>query len=135
MEMAHGPPRGERVKLRRAELAATGTIVWTRDNRLGIRFERPIHDQDWLPAKARGQGQVDSTFQRLKAAPNLEPRASERPLPTSARSAEELAGIADMLDALADSLSEDPHVVSRFMDKLQVLDLASQQLRRLSENP
>ena len=134
VEITEGPACGERIKLRRAELTATGVVVWIRGNRAGIRFERPVRVADWLPAGSQGQRKVDQTFQELKNAPRAEPRAEQPPLPMTPRTEAELAGIADMLDALADSLSEDSYVVAKFTEKLQVLDLVSQHLRRKSQN-
>lgn len=132
VEMTDGPRAGETIKLRRSELSATGKVVWANGGKLGIHFVRPIRAEDWLPSNSRDQRNVDSTFQELKKSQQMTASPSGAHLPSSARSGEELAAIADMLDSLADSLSEDPHIVSRFLEKLQVLDLASQHLRRLS---
>ena len=134
VEIAEGPTPGERVKLRRAELSATGTVMWAVGNRVGIRFERPVRVLDWLPAGAQGQQRVDRTFQELKSAPRDAPSPLRSPLPPSPLQAAELAGIADMLDALADALSEDHYVVAKYAEKLQVLDLVSQHLRRITKS-
>src|SRR5688572_338181 len=47
------PSVGERVKLRKGELSATGTVVRREGTQAGILFERPINVLDWLPNKAR----------------------------------------------------------------------------------
>lgn len=39
-----------------------------------------------------------------------------------------------MLDALADRMSADPLIIETYLDKLQVLDIASQKLRRLGRH-
>lgn len=133
------PPVGERVKLRKGDLTATGTIVRREGKQAGIRFERPVNAIDWLPNKARSQLMVDIAFETIKPrfeggppAPNA--CADTDALPSSPATRDELEGIADMLDALADRMSEDPVIVASYLDKLQVLDIASQKLRKVGRN-
>ncbi len=133
VEMTGGPSVGDRVKLRRNELSATGTVVWRMGNRLGMKFERPIVPENWLPATQKRQQQIDATVDQLRASPPQVRNLSQLPLQTSRVRAEELAGIADMLDALADSFSADPDVLARYSNQLQVLDVASQNLRKISQ--
>ena len=129
------PKVGDRVKLRRAELSATGVVVRQEGNKIGLHFERPITVDDWLPAGAKTQQKVDEKFNALKQQqPRPNAHIANPELAHSAVSKEELCGIADMLDALADSLSEDPEIVERYLNKLQVLDIASQNLRRLGKS-
>lgn len=137
------PSVGSRVKLRKGELSAMGTVV-RRDLRLaGIHFERPINPADWLPNKARSQLMLDTVFQTIKPLYEGGPpkenvtanaRAEASALPSSQTSRDELEGIADMLDALADQMSEDPAIIATYLDKLQVLDVASQKLRKVGRN-
>ena len=133
IEPSELPQIGERVKLRRAELAATGVVVRQEGNKIGLQFERPIKVDDWLPAAGtKAQQKVDENFSTLKQhQPGSNAQNANPQLAHSAVSNEELCGIADMLDALADSLSEDPVIVERYLNKLQALDIASQNLRRL----
>ena len=137
------PLLGERVKLRRGSVSATGSVIRREGRQAGILFERPVCPADWLPNKARSQAMVDTTFQSIK--PTFEggplseksaghARAEESALPSSPATRDELEGIADMLDALADQMSEDPVIISSYLDKLQVLDIASQKLRKASRN-
>lgn len=137
------PPVGERVKLRRGELRATGTVVRREGKQAGIQFERPVNAIEWLPNKARSQLMVDIAFETIK--PRFEGgpptantaangRAEASALPSSPTTRDELEGIADMLDALADRMSEDPVIIASYLEKLQVLDIASQKLRRLGSN-
>ena len=133
------PPIGERVKLRKGELSATGAIVRREGNQAGVRFERPINVVDWLPNKARSQLMVDIAFETIKprfegGPPTANARAEASALPSSPATRDELEGIADMLDALADKMSEDPVIIASYLDRLQVLDIASQKLRKVGRD-
>ncbi|KUO54553.1 MAG: hypothetical protein APF78_03495 [Sphingomonadales bacterium BRH_c3] len=124
------------MKLRKGELSAIGAVVRREGRQAGIRLERPINPVDWLPNKARSQLMVDTAFETIKpivegGPPSGNSRAEASALPSSPATRDELEGIADMLDALADQMSEDPVIISSYLDKLQVLDIASQKLRRV----
>ena len=134
------PSTGERVKLRKGDLTATGTVVRLEDKQAGVRFERPINVIDWLPNKARSQLMVDIAVETIKPRYEGGPpcgnhvtsaRNEASALPSSPSTRDELEGIADMLDALADKMSEDPIIIASYLDKLQVLDIASQKLRKV----
>lgn len=143
LEADNLPAVGARVKLRKGDLSATGKIVRSVGRLVGVHFERPINPIDWLPNKAQSQLMVDTAFQTIKplfeggppkesAQTNV--RAEARALPSSQTSRDELEGIADMLDALADQMSEDPAIIASYLDKLQVLDVASQKLRKVGRS-
>ena len=132
IELPGGLRIGEKVRLRRGDVSASCMVVWSADKRIGIHFDRAAAVHHWLPAGSTDQRRVDETFRQFKQAPASPRPPSATPLPTSPRSAAEIDGIADMLDSLADSMAEDAYFVTRFMEKLQALDLASQQLRRMS---
>lgn len=143
IEADHLPPLGEQVKLRRGELTATGTIVRTSEKQSGIRFDRPILAIDWLPRKAQSQSMVDMAFETIKpsfeggppvARATSSSRSDAKALPSNPNTRDEVEGIADMLDALADRMSADPLIIETYLDKLQVLDIASQKLRRLGRH-
>ncbi|WP_083800345.1 PilZ domain-containing protein [Erythrobacter sp. SD-21] len=137
------PAVGMRVKLRRGDLSATGKIVRLDGKLAGVQFERLINPIDWLPNKAQSQLMVDTAFQTIKPlfeggppkeSTRVNARAEARALPSSQTSRDELEGIADMLDALADQMSEDPAIIASYLDKLQVLDVASQKLRKVGRS-
>ncbi len=133
------PPVGERVKIRKGELSATGRVVRNDGKQAGVHFERPINPVDWLPNKAQSQLMVDAAFETIKplfegGPPSANQRAEASALPSSKLSRDELEGIADMLDALADQMSEDPVIIASYLDKLQVLDIASQKLRKVGRD-
>ena len=137
------PAVGERVKLRKGDLSATGNVVRREENHAGIHFERPINPVDWLPNKAGSQLMVDTAFQTIKplfeggppsATQRLNSRGETSALPSSQTSRDELEGIADMLDSLADQMSEDPVIIASYLNKLQVLDIAAQKLRKVGRD-
>ena len=143
LEADNLPALGTRLKLRKGDLSATGRVVRRERGQAGVQFERPINPIDWLPNKSRSQLMVDNAFRTIKplfeGGPPVESagtsgRSSPSALPSSQTSRDELEGIADMLDALADHMSEDPTIISSYRDKLQVLDIASQKLRKLGRN-
>ncbi|MXO86495.1 hypothetical protein GRI38_10710 [Altererythrobacter aurantiacus] len=130
IEGAELPPVGKECRLRRADLSASGSIVWNSGRSAGIRFDRPINVMQWMPAKSGGQQQVDAVVhqQRTSPAGSAAADASSGFLKKS----EELSGLADMIDALADALSKDEAIVARHLERLQVLDIAAQKLRKLA---
>ena len=93
------PLVGERVKLRKSELSATGIVVRREGNQAGLRFERPITVIDWLPNKARSQLMVDIAFETIKprfegGPPATNARGDSSALPSSPATRDELEGIA-----------------------------------------
>ena len=128
------PAVGEHLSLRRGELAVSGHVVWRQQGKAGLSFDCHVEVMDWLPAGS-GQQRVDRTFQELKASsaparPVGSPRAGPSPIGKS-----DLLTVADALDVLADVLAEDSRLVALHASKLQVLDAASQILRRCAEPP
>lgn len=132
------PSIGEQVKLRRDELRAVGKVVRRDGKQAGIRLQRLIDPTDWLPNKARSQLMVDTAFETIKpifegGPPTVNSRAEGGALPSNSVTRDELEGIADMLDALADQMSEDPVIILSYLEQLQVLDIASQKLRKAGD--
>ena len=133
LETSELPRIGERVKLRRGMVAATGVVVHRNGTKIGVHFERPIKIDDWLPASSFVERRASANLQSLKPQPSgYIASAEQMQLSAGSSRYEELHGIADMLNALADAMSEDREIVGRYLDKLQVLDLASQALRRVA---
>jgi hypothetical protein len=124
------PRIGEQLNLRRANLSVSGRVVWRETRKAGLLFDQEIRVADWLPVASGKQMDVDRAVQELKAgavAPG--PRTSIEPTPLR-RS--DLLDVAAALDVLADALAEDGMVVARHASRLQVLDIASQVLRKLA---
>lgn len=127
VEAAELPNVGARVRLRRGSLSVTGVVGWRDGKAMGMRFDRPTDVQLWLPSGQSSQQQVDNVVKSIKQG------AYTAPTPTPARNSEayELLSIADLLEGLGDTLSEDPSVVEKYFAKLQVLDIATQKLRQI----
>ncbi len=126
------PGIGERVELRRGDLLAWAKVIWTDPGKAGLQFDHPIKIPDWLPSSHAGQQTVDNIFQQLKAGAEKSPVA---PVPAALPSGVaqiELEQTAEALEALADTLAEDIHVIEHHSTHLQVLDIAAQILRRLA---
>ncbi|QKG70065.1 PilZ domain-containing protein [Erythrobacter mangrovi] len=127
------PQAGERCRIRRGSLSVSGRIMRRNEEHAGLLFERSIEVQNWLAAGHSRQVEVDRVVQEAK---HRYPVADTHHLMTNATTSaattrDSLLDIADQLDRLADSLSDDDHVIAKFLDRLQILDIASQRLRAL----
>lgn len=128
------PPIGECLSLRRGELAISGQIVWRQQGKAGLSFANAVEVTDWLPAGSGGQQRVDRTFHEIKAEPAPAPPASRAPARPAAIETSDLLKAAAGLDALADILAEDGRIIAAYASKLQVLDAASQMLRKCAQD-
>jgi hypothetical protein len=126
------PPIGEHLSLCRGELAISGRIVWRQPGKAGLCFDHEVDVVDWLPAGSVGQQRVDRTFHELKTNAALSRPVSSAPIETSPVGKLDLLSVAAALDILADSLAEDAGIIAAYSSKLQVLDAASQMLRRFA---
>lgn len=130
------PEIGESVCMRRGSLSVHARVVWRQAKSAGLSFDQPTDPVDWLPAGDEGQQRVDRIVHEAR---DLFPDAQPSPAFLAARKiaaadSAELVQLADMLDTLADALASDTAVVGRYLDKLQVLDMAGQKLRLLAQN-
>ena len=130
------PDVGEAVCLRRGSLEVHGRVVWRQAKSAGLNFDQPSDPVDWLPTNDGGQQRVDRIVHEAR---DLFPNAQPSPAFLAARKmaaadSAELIQLADMLDTLADALASDAAVVGRYLDKLQVLDMAGQKLRLLAKD-
>src|SRR5947209_15008642 len=62
------PPPGTDVRVSRASLSASGTLVWVEGVKAGVRFDEFVNVADWLPQGRRGFGQqfVDELFHQKR---------------------------------------------------------------------
>jgi hypothetical protein len=125
------PEVDEALQLRRGTLSASGRVVWKSGKKAGLRLDRPIVVSAWLPSEHAGQKIVDHTFRQMKAG-SIGADLQQCPAHPTSCDQIQLRRTAHDLDALADSLAEDAEIVARFASKLQVLDAASQLLRKLA---
>lgn len=132
--MIEGPvlPRiGTAISLSRGDTTLRGDVVWSSDARVGVKFRGTAVVSQWLPSTNGAQREIDREVELAKA----EKRAgllpsSPAPLPASRQVARDLTRIANALDALSDDLASDPAIVSKFMTKLHILDIAGQTLKK-----
>jgi hypothetical protein len=129
------PGVGEHLSLRRGELAISGQIVWRQQGKAGLSFDHDVEVTDWLPAGSGGQQRVDRTFHEFSTNSPPSRPVNGAPPEASAVGKSDLLTVANALDVLADILAEDPRIVALHASKLQVLDAASQILRRCADYP
>ncbi len=130
------PPPGTSVRLCRGSLTIMGEIVWCRAGRAGLRLESSLAIAEWLPGSraTAPQQRVDEIVQQVRASgtmPSLSP-GHHPTLQSNKLSAVELTRLRIAIEALAEDLAADAHVVNRHMSKLQTLDVAAQALGKLA---
>ena len=124
------PRSGTPVEIRRGKLVAVGTVIWRRGGKAGIEFLSETDVSRWMPA-APGPVVSDNAFQVFKDTPVPTFRA---PGPKSRVTAEEMEGVAVLLDDLAATFAKDAGVQFNYAAKLQALGVASRLLRKLASN-
>jgi hypothetical protein len=135
------PRVGQQCHLRRGETYAVGHVVRIIDGSAAIQFANAINVHDWLGAPQQLQSDVDRIMHDAR---HRYPIADGSHLATKLRSeptrlapstftGDELVALADQLDKLADSLSDNPVIIAEYQTRLQVLDIASQRLRTLGK--
>lgn len=137
VESARLPAAGSDLVLRRGSVEAVGTLVWTADQRGGVRFAQPIRLADWIPGGAADhQLEIDPSAAPTRAdivdIAQAPPPADNVGSPVTARIADELAFVARRLETLGADLADEPPIVVRHAAKLQELDIAVQILGHLS---
>lgn len=126
------PKIGEPLRLGRAGLFVSGRIVWRNFSKAGVRFDQEVDVNHWMPSGGARQQEVDRIFHDLKTRPiAADPERSPEIAPSLVTDAD-LLDLATSIDTLADELADDDGVVARHASRLQVLDTASQILRRLA---
>lgn len=124
------PDMDERFRMRRGDISVTGKVVRRQGKQAGLNFDFPTTPTDWMHVSKTVQ-QVESIIsERPERYPLARPAA---PLPHSAITRDDLLSLADMVEALGNSMSEDPVIIERYLTKLQVLDVTSQKLRQLAQ--
>ena len=131
------PRAGEQCRLRRGEISITGQIVRVMDRAAAVQFARLIDVHQWLGAAQQLQSDVDRVVQDsrhrypIADSNHLVSNLRHERIAPSTFTGDELVDLADQLDRLADSLSDNPLIIAEYQTRLQVLDIASQRLRAL----
>ena len=131
VEGATLPPVGTVVRLSRASLSASGSVIWIEQGRAGLEFEAPIGVSEWLPQGRRGIGQqfVDELFHQKRLGVNGARAGSAA---DGATLAEELLELRLSLERAGEALVLDSVVASRHALALQSIDGVAQALARLA---
>ncbi|MBT2132770.1 hypothetical protein KK137_00355 [Croceibacterium sp. LX-88] len=128
------PNIGEHLKLVRSGLSVSGKVVWRQPRKAGMCFDREVQVSDWLPAgSGTTQQDVDRIVHEVKEGrvdTKPEPRTDLEPTPITGT---DLMNVAVAIEALADALAEDGSVVAKYATQLQILDIASQVMRKMAE--
>lgn len=126
------PNIGDPLSLGRAGLFVSGQIVWRDSKRAGARFDQEVEVGHWMPAGSSGQQEVDRIVHELKGNAADASSTCRSKIKPSLITDADLLDLATSIDALADQLADDDTVVTRYASRLQVLDTASQILRKLA---
>ncbi|EDL49927.1 hypothetical protein ED21_25688 [Erythrobacter sp. SD-21] len=128
------PTAGTPCRLFREDVSIEADVVWATAGRIGVKFRNRARVDAWLPAGRRTQTDVDQSVVTAKAEHANAPHSHTiRPLAPTLLTNIDINSTADALAALAAELADDPAVVTRYMTKLQTLDVSVQMLRRLAE--
>ena len=104
------PAVGATVRLLRGNRQATGEVIWSDEERFGLRFAGAISVRDWLSPDAGGTAWKDS-----------KPDAASRVM-------QDLLLVSRLIDDLGHDLADDPDTAERHFSKIQNLDVAVQML-------
>lgn len=137
------PNVGERLTLRRAELAVPATVAWRSPGRCGVRFDRAISVAQWAAGLRvstgghEGQARVDAIQAQVRAGASTTVAGSPPPAAQikgelDQRLAEEIDYVARLIETMGDTLADEPTVINRHPQTLQGFDLATQILRHLA---
>lgn len=129
------PEVGATMQITRGSLQENGTVIWRNPKGCGVRFDKPVVLNDWMPGLvARDQNVVDEMVAAVRSGDSdvlpFPSSLAPPPVPLNGmlpqRLAEELAYVGRLLESLGDDLCNEPLVVMRHAEKLQNLDISAQ---------
>ena len=132
IEAASLPLPGSAVRLTRANLSATGTMIWIDDCKAGVQFDMPVEVASWLPQGRRGIGQqfVDELFHQKRLGVR---HCGSQPHNGNRRAlSEDLLELRVLLESAGEELVLDGVVATRHAGALQAIHSAAQILARLA---
>jgi len=147
LEGAVLPKVGARLVLRRLHLEIGGTVIWSDNNRCGVKFEGTISVAGWrsgnwiAPAGGADQARVDNIQAAVRGGVLPAVPAKNRPewileqvdADIDARVAEELTALRRLLADMGSQFSDEPLLVEQYPGTLQRFDLACQILGHLAD--
>ncbi len=130
VEGAVMPAAGSAVSLARGCLATSAEVVWSADNRCGLRFLSLVSVRDWMaPPANTEQARVDNTVRLLRAgAIPLAVCGESSAIPRREQLGRDLRSVVRLVEAIGDDLAGNPATVSSHADELQKLDIALQMI-------
>jgi hypothetical protein len=133
IEAADLPEPGTPMRLSRASLSASGTVIWANGGKAGLQFEAPIAIGEWLPQGKRGIGQqfADELFHQKRLRMTATEPPESVPDPDLGLSGE-LLELRLSLERAGEALALDAAIASRHLLTLQAIDCVSQALARLA---
>ena len=124
------PDVGERIRLKRGQLEATGRIAWRVERKAGVRLEAAIHVADWMTRQiSQGQERVDALISAVR---DDAPAAVAAPAGATGRMSieTELRQLRLELGALEAALLKDVAVAAAHPE-IQTLDISAQRIDRI----
>jgi hypothetical protein len=123
------PDAGEKIRLKRGQLEATGWIAWRVERKAGIRLDAAVHVADWMSRQGGAhQERVDALLSIARS-----DASQAAPPPNSSYQASieaELRQLRLELGALEAALLKDVVVVATHPE-IQTLDLSVQRIDRI----
>lgn len=139
------PDPGSRFVLRRLNLQINATAVWTKGGRCGLELAGQVDIDEWISGVHKpmreaslGQLRVDEIQAAVRSGAALPaaPLVAEHVVPDTAllaRLADEFNRLEKKLAAVAEQLSDDPHVLMKHGEPLQEIDIAAAGLAELAD--
>lgn len=134
------PPPGTEVHLIRGVLLAKATIIWSSNNRCGLRFSSEVSVKEWLAAPTKAEQQRVDEIVALVKAGAIHPAVADScdiGASTESRSEEQLVGdlgiVISLIQDLEEDLSSSTETLARHGLKLQNLDIAMQMIQAIAQ--
>lgn len=127
------PEVGSAMTLVRGRLSVQGHVAWSTERRCGLHFSTRISVPDWMANPINlEQQRVDHLVAVVKAGGVPYAAPDYRQAGVAQEIAEDLKGVAQLLEMLGDALAGDPAIVTGHGVTLQNLDIAAQTLTALA---
>ena len=133
------PIPGTKVELIRGTLIAQGTVIWSSNNRCGLRFSSEVSVEQWLAAPTSAQQERVDEIAYLAKTGAIHGATGETTTANQAAAAppkreliEGLQVVVRLMHALETELASSPETISRHGTRLQHLDIAIQMIQAIA---